>query len=99
MSERGHPTLRLYGGVFAALLALTALTVWAAFLPLGAWHTPVALLIASVKGTLVVLYFMHVRWSDRLTWVFALVGFLFLLILIGFTVSDYATRGWLYVYG
>jgi cytochrome c oxidase subunit 4 len=48
---------------------------------------------------LVILYFMHVRWSSRLTWVFAGSGFLFLLILLVFTLSDFWTRGWLPLYG
>ena len=97
--ERQHPTLGLFLAVFVALLGLTALTVWSAFQPLGALHTPVALAIASAKAMLVILYFMHVRWSSRLTWVFAGSGFLFLLILLVFTLSDFWTRGWLPLYG
>ncbi len=92
----GHRApLRLYVAVFATLLALTAVTTWSAFQPLGPFHTPVALGIASVKGLLVILYFMHVRWSSRLIWVFAGTGFLFLAILLVFTLSDFWTRGWL----
>ena len=94
-----HVSLRLYLGVFTALLVLTALTVWSAFQPLGALHTPVALTIAGVKAMLVILYFMHVRWSSRLTWVFASSGFLFLVILLVFTLSDFRTRAWLPLYG
>ena len=94
-----HVSLRLYFAVFLALLALTALTVWSAFQPLGALHTPVALAIAGAKAMLVILYFMHVRWSPRLVWIFAGVGFVFLAILLGFTMSDYLTRGWMQVYG
>ena len=95
MSGHGGATLRLYGAVFATLLVLTGVTLWAAYLPLGGLHTPIALLIASLKGLLVVLYFMHVRWSSRLTWVFAAVGFVFLAILVAFTLADYDSRGWL----
>ena len=94
-----HPSLGLYFTVFVGLLGLTALTVWSAFQPLGPLHTPVALAIASTKALLVILYFMHVRWSSRLTWVFAGSGFLFLLILLVFTLSDFWTRGWLPLYG
>jgi len=94
-----HGSLRLYLGVFLALLVLTALTVWSAFQPLGALHTPVALGIAGTKALLVILYFMHVRWSSRLTWVFASSGFLFLVILLVFTLSDFRTREWLPLYG
>ena len=92
-------SLRVYFAVFAALCGLTLLTVWSSAQPLGAWETPVALAIASLKGTLVILYFMHVRWSSRLTWVFAGVGFLFLVILLVFTLSDFVTRDWLPLYG
>jgi cytochrome c oxidase subunit 4 len=94
-----HGSLRLYLGVFVALLVLTALTVWSAFQPLGALHTPVALGIAGTKAMLVILYFMHVRWSSRLTWVFASSGFLFLVILLVFTLADFRTREWLPLYG
>jgi cytochrome c oxidase subunit 4 len=52
------------------------------------------LLIASVKALLVVLFFMHVRWSTRLTWVVAASGFVWLIILFGLTMTDYLTRGW-----
>lgn len=94
-----HGGLGLYLKVFVALLVLTALTVWSAHQPLGAWHTPVALIIAGVKALMVMLYFMHLRWSARLIWIFAGAGFLFLLILLGFTLSDFVTREWLPVYG
>jgi cytochrome c oxidase subunit IV len=96
VSGHGGATVRLYAGVFLALLALTGVTLWAAYLDIGAWHTPVALLIASVKGLLVLLYFMHVRWASRLTWVVAAAGFVFLLILLAFTLADYLSRGWLF---
>jgi cytochrome c oxidase subunit IV len=99
MSAHGPASpLRLYLAVFAALLALTALTAWSAFRPLGVFHTPVALSIAAAKGLLVILYFMHVRWSSRLIWVVAGAGFLFLGILLVFTLSDFWTRGWLPLY-
>ena len=96
----GHgASLKLYGAVFAALLALTLMTVWAALHDFGALNTPIALAIASIKATLVILYFMHVRWSNGVIWIFATVGFLFLAILLGFTLSDYVTRDWMQVYG
>ena len=73
---------------------------WSAYVNLGPLgDTPVALAIASARRrTLVILYFMHVRWSSKLTWVFAFTGFVFLLILIGFTLSDFWTRPWLELY-
>ena len=71
--------------------------MWVAFQPLGgpdAIHTIVAMSIASAKALLVVLYFMHVRYSVRLTWVFVAAGLLWLAILIAITVGDYVGRGW-----
>lgn len=90
--------LKLYFAVFAALLVGTWLTVWVAGRDFGVWNTPIALAIACTKAALVLLYFMHVRWSSRVVWMAAAIGFVFLLILLAFTVSDYATREWLEVY-
>lgn len=88
----GHPTLGAYYRVFAALMGLTALTVLVAYQDLGAFNTVVALTIAVAKGVLVVLYFMHVRYSSRLVWVVAAAGFVWLILLIGFTMADFLTR-------
>ncbi len=100
MSGQGHDTgLRPYFAVFAALMALTALTVWAAFQPLGVWNTPVALAIAVAKALLVALVFMHLRSSPRLTLLVAAASLLWLAFLILITVSDYLTRSWLPIYG
>jgi cytochrome c oxidase subunit 4 len=84
----------MYYGVFGALIVGTALTVLVAFYDLGALNNIVMLLIASVKALLVVLFFMHVRWSTRLTWVVAASGFVWLIIMFGLTMTDYLTRGW-----
>ena len=84
----------MYYAVFAALMVGTAITVAVAFVDLGALNNVVMLGIAMTKATLVVLYFMHVRWSTRLTWVVAASGFFWLLILFGLTMQDYLTRGW-----
>lgn len=84
----------MYYAVFAALMVGTAITVAAAFVDLGALNNVVMLAIAITKATLVVLYFMHVRWSSRLTWVVAASGFFWLMILFGLTMQDYLTRGW-----
>ena len=84
----------MYYFVFLALMIGTAITVAAAFVDLGALNNVVMLAIAVTKATLVVLYFMHVRWSTRLTWVVAASGFFWLLILFGLTMQDYLTRGW-----
>jgi cytochrome c oxidase subunit 4 len=61
---------------------------------LGALNNVVMLAIACTKALLVILFFMHVRWSSRLTWVVAASGFVWLLILFGITMTDYLTRGW-----
>ncbi len=91
---------RIYLRVFAALLVLTVLTVVASLYDLGGGrlhyaNALVALTIAVSKATLVVLYFMHVRYSNRLTWVFVGAGVFWLLVLIGLTLSDILTRSWL----
>ena len=85
---------RTYYTVFAALIGLTVLTVGVSFLELGSWHTVVGLLIGGAKAALVILFFMHLIYSPRLTWVIALSGLLWLAILIGYTITDYMTRGW-----
>ncbi|HVG30627.1 MAG TPA: cytochrome C oxidase subunit IV family protein [Pyrinomonadaceae bacterium] len=87
---------KIYFLIFGALMALTALTVLAAQVSYGneAVGTVIALTIAVTKAVLVVLYFMHVRYSSRLTWVVIASGFLWLAIMIGLTMSDYLTRGW-----
>jgi len=84
----------LYYLVFAALMVGTALTVGIAFVDLGPLNNVLMLGIAMTKALLVVLFFMHVRWSTRLTWVVAASGFVWLLILFGLTMQDYLTRGW-----
>jgi cytochrome c oxidase subunit 4 len=78
--------------ILGALLFLTGLTYWTATLDLGFLDTPVALLIAFGKTSLVVLYFMHVRWSSSHTKLLAATGFVFLLFMFGFTFSDILTR-------
>jgi len=88
---------KTYFGIFGALMILTILTVIVARIDLGhGWNDIVALTIAVIKALLVVLYFMHVRYSSRLTWVFVAAGFFWLAILIVLTLTDYASRGWLY---
>jgi cytochrome c oxidase subunit IV len=84
----------MYYAVFAALMVGTALTVLVAFYDLGPLNNILMLGIASTKALLVILFFMHVRWATRLTWVVAASGFVWLLILFGITMSDYLTRGW-----
>jgi cytochrome c oxidase subunit 4 len=85
--------VKVYLAVFVALMVLMAATVGAAFFDLGILNNVIALVIAMAKTSLIMLYFMHLRYSSRLTRVFALVGFLFLVILVAGTLNDYLTRG------
>jgi cytochrome c oxidase subunit 4 len=85
----------LYYSVFAALVVGTILTVAVAKFDLGPFNNIVMLTIACAKALLVVLFFMHVRWSTRLTWVVASAGFFWLLILFSITMADYMSRGWI----
>jgi len=84
----------VYIGVFLALLALTALTTGVAYIDLGAFNTVVALVIAFIKMSLVVLFFMHLRWATGLTRILVLCGFFWLAIMITFTLGDELTRKW-----
>ena len=89
----GHVVpLRIYFLVFAALMVGTALTVMAARVDLGPLNIAVALAIASVKAALVVLYFMHMRYSHRLNWIFAGAAVLWLFLLVGVTMADVLAR-------
>ena len=84
----------MYYMVFGALIVGTILTVAAAKVDMGPLNNIVMLAIACTKASLVILFFMHVRWSSRLTWVVAMAGFFWLLILFGIGMSDYLSRGW-----
>ena len=96
MAEHHHgPTVRIYLAVFASLMFLTGLTVWVAYQNLGPLNDVVALGIACTKATIVILFFMHVKYASRLTWLLAGAGILFLLILFAFAMADYVSRGWL----
>jgi cytochrome c oxidase subunit 4 len=91
----GHVVpLKVYIGVFVALLSLTALTTGVAFIDLGRLNTVAALAIAVVKMLLVVLFFMHVKYSPGLTRIVILAGFFWLAILLALTLSDELTRYW-----
>ena len=84
----------LYYWIFGALMVGTLLTVVVAAFDLGPLNNVVMLTIACGKALLVILFFMHVRWSTRLTWVVAGSGFFWLIIMFAITMSDYMTRGW-----
>ncbi|MGA7917699.1 MAG: cytochrome C oxidase subunit IV family protein [Candidatus Acidiferrales bacterium] len=94
MSEHVVP-VKVYLAIFVALLILTALTTGAAFVNLGEeLNTIVALAIAVAKALLVILFFMHVKYSSGLTKIVIVAGFFFLAILISLTLADELTRGW-----
>ena len=82
-----------YYKIFGILMGLTALTVYAAFHHLGVFNFPVAIGIAITKGTLVILFFMHAKYSSRLTNLFVGMSFFFLMILFSLTLTDYLSRG------
>ena len=96
MSEHIVP-VKVYITIFLVLLVGTALTVAAAFVDfqLPFINTIVALTIATIKATFVVLYFMHVRYSSRLIWVIMAAALFWMAILFAFTFSDYLTRDWI----
>jgi cytochrome c oxidase subunit IV len=84
-----------YFAVWIALLIGTGLTVYAATLDLAPFNAAIALAIATVKATLVVLFFMHVyHASEKLTKLVVISAIFFLLLMLGLTITDYATRSW-----
>jgi cytochrome c oxidase subunit 4 len=95
---------RVYLTIVLALLVGTAVTVWASYIDLGEWHITqgltlfwnpvVALAIAATKMILVVLFFMHVKYSTKLTKLTVAAGLFTFIILVGMTLSDYFTRAW-----
>jgi cytochrome c oxidase subunit IV len=82
--------------IFLALMAGTALTWWVATIDLGAMNNVIMLTIAVTKATLVVLFFMHVKYSNKLTWVVVLGSIFWLFIMLVLTMNDYFTRAWLH---
>ena len=93
MSDHIVPA-RTYYLIYFVLLLCTYLTWQVAVFDLGKMNTVVALAIAVFKATLVVLFFMHVKYGSRLTWVVVLAGLFWLGIMLSITMADYLTRGW-----
>ena len=89
-----HPK-KFYVVTFLSLIVLTAITTAAAFVDLHAFNTVVALVIAVLKATLVVLFFMHLKEQTGLTRIIIIVAVLWLAVLIGITAGDVFTRNWL----
>ena len=97
-ADLGHEhvtPLSVYFGIFGALMVLTAITVAVAWVNLGSLNILVALGVAVFKATLVVLYFMHLKYSSKLTWVVLGSGLFWLFILLSILMADYATRAWM----
>jgi cytochrome c oxidase subunit 4 len=94
-NSHGHPEnpIKYYIGVFVLLMVMTLLTYVVATRDLGSLNALVALTIAVIKAMAVILIFMHVRWSSRLTQVIVVASVFWLLIMLSFTLSDYFTRG------
>jgi cytochrome c oxidase subunit 4 len=83
---------RVYYLVFVTLILLTLVTVDVAFYNFGILNITIAMLIATVKATIVAMYFMHLRYNPKLTWLFAGAGLLWLFIMFVLTIADYITR-------
>ena len=90
-----HVPMSTFNVIIILLMVLLLVTVGAAFLPLGELNMIVAMTIACIKALLVILFFMHVKYSSRLTKVFVGASFLWLTILFALTFPDYISRGWL----
>ncbi len=94
MTEHIVPS-KLYWTIWIVLICLTGLTAWIATVDLGPFNTVVALLIASIKATIVVLFFMHVKYtSEKLTKMVIVTAMFWLLILLALSMADYGTRLW-----
>lgn len=91
MSDHVSP-VSLYIAIFASLMVLTGVTVGAAFVDLGRFNFAVAMLIAGFKASLVVWYFMHVKYQSHLTKLTVATGLFFLAILLGMSLIDYVSR-------
>lgn len=87
--------LRVYFTIITALFLLTGLTVWVAFQDFGIFNNLVALTIAVIKALLVLMFFMHLKYSARILWLYAGAGGVWFIIMIALMLSDYRTREWL----
>ena len=91
-----HLPKHLYFVIFGALMVLTALTVGLAFVNLGQLNIVVALAVAVVKASLVVMFFMHLKYESQLTKVVLGAGVFWLVLLLGI-IMDYVTKSWMFV--
>ena len=92
--NHNHGGIKIYVVVLTALLLLTAVTVWAAFINFGHMNIVIALAIAVIKASLVMFFFMHLKGSPGILKLYVLSAFIFMSVLIGMTMNDFLTRGW-----
>jgi cytochrome c oxidase subunit IV len=99
MAEHVVPR-RVYILVGITLLCLTAVTAWVSWIDLGGWSAPVAILIATIKASLVVLFFMHIRYERQaMVYIWLCAGLFWFIILLLLSMTDYGTRGFLGIPG
>ena len=91
MAEKVIPKSTYYK-IFAVLMLLLIATIGVAYIDLGPWNIVAAMSIAVTKAVLVILFFMHVKYNTKLTWVFVTAGFFWFGIMIAFTMADYLAR-------
>jgi cytochrome c oxidase subunit 4 len=84
----------IYLAIFATLLVMTGVTVAVAYVDFGVMNIVIALAIAAFKASLVVLFFMHVKYASKLTQLASVLGFVWLALLLGMTSSGIFTRDW-----
>ena len=99
MAEHAHRQhhvvpVKVYYGIFAILLVMTGITVAVAYVDLGRMNAVAALAIACFKALIVVLYFMHVKYSTRLIKLTVIAGLYWMGIIFALTLGDYLTRAW-----
>jgi cytochrome c oxidase subunit IV len=99
MMEQHIASKHTYYRVWAVLIGLLLITLGVSYIDLGPLNIVISLMIAFGKALLIMLFFMHVRDSKRLPWIFVGVGFFWLVLLLSLTMSDYLTRSWLPVAG
>jgi len=92
VSEHHIVSPKIYAMIFLALMVGTGMTVWAAYQNFGLFNIVIALGIASIKATLVILFFMHGKYSSRRTKLVIVCGFFWLAIMLGLTLADYSSR-------
>jgi cytochrome c oxidase subunit 4 len=94
-----HPVVpvKTYLTIFGALMVLTALTVWVAFIDFGhgLLNDTVAMSIAVLKALLVLVIFMHLKYSAKILWLIAGSSVIWMIIMIGLTLTDYRSREWI----